>query len=68
MARAPKKCPVCGSKEFIKVDKDKKGFSMGKAVTGSILLGPVGLLAGGLGKKQVTMFCKECNFAHDYRG
>jgi len=26
------------------------------------------LLAGGLGKKQVTMFCKECNFTHDYRG
>lgn len=68
MAKAPKKCPVCGSKEFVKVDKNKKGFSFGKSMVGAAFLGPVGLAAGGLGKKHVTMVCRECNFTHDYKG
>lgn len=30
----------------------EKGFSAGKAIAGGLILGPVGLLAGGIGKKK----------------
>lgn len=67
MAKAPRKCPVCKSRQFKRVDKSKKGFSVGKAALGTVLLGPVGLVGGGLGKKHVTMACAECGFTHDYK-
>lgn len=68
MGYAPMKCPVCGSYKWMKVDKSKKGFSVGKAAAGGILLGPVGLLGGALGKKTVTYYCPDCHFEHEYRG
>lgn len=43
MGKALRKCPMCG--EFTtwkKVDTQKKGFSVGKAAVGGVLLGPVG--------------------------
>ena len=44
--KAPNKCPICGNKEkWICVDKSKKGFSTGKAITGGLLLGGIGLYA-----------------------
>ena len=49
--RAPNRCPMCGEKKrWIEVDQTKKGFSVGKAAVGGLLLGPVGLLGGALGK------------------
>ena len=51
MGKAPVKCPVCGEKEkWILVDETKKGFSVGKAAVGAVLLGPIGLVGGALGK------------------
>ena len=65
---APKSCPVCGSSfQWIKVDTSKKGFSVGKAAAGGLLLGPVGLLGGALGKKTETYYCGKCGFQHDYK-
>lgn len=64
----PAKCPMCG--EIIKwknVDEQRKGFSVGKAAVGGLLLGPVGLLGGALGKKKVTMCCGNCGFEHEYK-
>ena len=67
MASAPIKCPVCGEVVgWKKVDTSKKGFSVGKAAVGAVLLGPVGLVGGALGKKTVTYYCAKCGFQHDY--
>ena len=63
---APKKCPMCGSAEWIKADQQNKGFSVGKSAVGGILLGPVGLVGGLLGKKKVYYCCRKCGFDHEY--
>ena len=57
MAKAPKKCPMCGEQlNWKRVDTTKKGFSVGKAAVGGILIGPIGLVAGGLGKKKSSFY------------
>jgi rubrerythrin len=63
MASAPSMCPKCkkfGTMEA--VSERKGGFSGGKAVAGAVLLGPVGLLGGALGKKKVQFQCKSCGY------
>jgi predicted RNA-binding Zn-ribbon protein involved in translation (DUF1610 family) len=50
-------CPKCGS---ISVQPMQKGFGLGKAVVGGALLGPLGLLAGVVGKNKVEMYCMKC--------
>ena len=68
MASAPLKCPMCGeSVQWKKVDTSKKGFSVGKAAAGAVLLGPVGLVGGALGKKMVAYYCGKCGFNHEYK-
>ncbi len=67
MAKAPSKCPMCGESAMWKnVETSKKGFSVGKAAVGGILLGPVGLIGGALGKKKVSYYCGKCGFNHEY--
>lgn len=67
--KAPSQCPMCGSSIAWKhVDTTKKGFSLGKAAVGGILLGPIGLLGGALGKKKVYYCCGKCRFEHEYSG
>lgn len=51
------KCPKCGSKS---ISADKKGFSTGKAAAGAILVGPIGLAAGGIGANKVQITCLNC--------
>lgn len=69
MAGAPAKCPMCGEKEkWKKVDSQNKGFSVGKAAVGGLLLGPVGLVGGALGKKKSSYYCGGCGFNHEYKG
>ncbi len=69
MGRAPGKCPMCGnSLDWKRVDTANKGFSVGKAAVGGILLGPVGLVGGALGKKKSTYYCGKCGFSHEYDG
>jgi len=69
MAKVPSECPMCGEvTNWKKVDTDRKGFSGGKAVAGAVLLGPLGLAAGALGKKKSTYWCGQCGFNHDYKG
>lgn len=67
MSYAPNKCPVCSSYDWIKISSDHKGLSAGKAVVGGLLLGPVGLAGGLLGKKYDTYYCKKCGFKNEYR-
>lgn len=51
-------CPRCQSS---RVTAGKKGFGIGKAVVGSLLLGPVGLLGGFIGSKNLEFLCLDCN-------
>lgn len=65
--KAPNECPICGEKDTWKlIDVEKKGFSGGKALVGGILLGPIGLAAGALGKKKQLYICGKCGFQHEY--
>ena len=67
MGKAPDKCPMCGEKEQWKlVDTTKKGFSVGKAAAGAVLLGPVGLVGGEKEKKKQCYYCGKCGFNHEY--
>lgn len=67
MGKAPNKCPMCGeSVNWKLVDTSKKGFSVGKAAVGAVLLGPVGLVGGALGKKKASYYCGSCGFNHEY--
>lgn len=62
--KAPR-CPKCKSTNVQAVGQHKKGFSVGKAVVGTVLtggLGAVGVLAGFAGKKtkKIDMICMDC--------
>ena len=64
----PIKCPMCGeTTQWKKVDTANKGFSVGKAAAGAVLLGPVGLVGGALGKKMASYYCGKCGFSHEYK-
>lgn len=52
------KCPKCGSTSIQVV---KKGFGLGKAAAGAVLLGPVGLLGGVIGSNKTLRVCLNCN-------
>lgn len=51
------KCPVCDSTQ---ITAGNKGFGLGKAAAGGILLGPVGLLGGLIGSKKIIVTCLNC--------
>ena len=50
-------CPRCHSTQ---VTAGKKGFGIGKALVGGVLLGPVGILAGFIGSKNMEFACLSC--------
>ena len=67
MSKAPDKCPMRGERlNWKKVDESNKGFSVGKAAVGAVLLGHVGLVGGALGKKKQFYYCGKCGFNHEY--
>ena len=66
-SRAPKQCPVCGSRNWKNVGTDASGFSVGKAAVGTVLFGAIGLVGGALGKKKTTFYCRDCCFHNDYK-
>lgn len=51
------KCPKCGSTNLT---AHTKGFGLGKAAVGGVLLGPVGLLGGVIGSKKPVFICLKC--------
>lgn len=50
-------CPYCGSSQLT---SNKKGFGPGKALTGAVLTGGIGLLAGFIGSGKVKITCLKC--------
>ena len=50
-------CPKCGSTSLT---ANKKGFGVGKAVIGTAVAGPIGLVAGNKGAKKVRITCLNC--------
>lgn len=67
MAKAPRRCPMCKERRsWKKIDTQRKGFSVGKAVVGRVIAGPIGLVGGALGKKKVFYACGNCGFKHEY--
>lgn len=42
------------------VTANKKGFGAGKAWVGAVAVGPLGLLAGGIGSGNVEVTCLKC--------
>ena len=55
-------CPRCQMGYMKAIGERTGGFSGGKAVVGGLLLGPVGLAAGALGKKKTTYCCSRCGY------
>lgn len=54
-------CPKCSGK-LVPVGERTGGFSAGKAVVGAVVAGPVGVAAGALGKKLITLQCEKCGY------
>jgi hypothetical protein len=52
------KCPHCGSKN---IRITQKGFSLGKAATGAILAGPIGMAGGLHGRSDLKLECSNCH-------
>ena len=51
-------CPYCGSSNLT---ANTKGFGVGKALTGAMLTGGIGLLAGFVGSNKVKITCLSCS-------
>lgn len=50
-------CPKCKGHSIV---QSTKGFSIGKAVAGGLIVGPVGLLAGTHKSKDIRFTCLDC--------
>jgi hypothetical protein len=55
----PLSCPSCKSTQIHAGDK---GFGLGKAVAGHLVIGPLGLLGGFLGHKKTMITCLKCGY------
>jgi len=58
------RCKFCGS-ESLHQDKQHSSFSGGKAITGAVVFGPVGAVAGFVGKDRQGYRCGACGAFSD---
>ena len=56
-AEKPVECPKCKSTQ---ISASKKGFSVGKAIGGALILGPFGLVGGFAGSGDLKLTCIKC--------
>lgn len=50
-------CPRCGSTS---ITANTKGYGIGKGVIGAAVVGPIGLVAGNIGRHKVLVTCLNC--------
>ncbi len=62
MRKVSVKCPRCGRLTVSEIGERTGGVSLGKALVGGALLGPIGLLGGALGKKKMIYQCTKCGY------
>ncbi|MBR6037862.1 MAG: hypothetical protein IKP53_03800 [Candidatus Methanomethylophilaceae archaeon] len=65
MAQNTVKCPKCGSTAVVPV-ASKKGFRYGRALLGAAFFGPVGLVLGATGRRNVKIQCACMNCGHTW--
>ncbi|SLL37100.1 General stress protein 16U [Mycobacteroides abscessus subsp. abscessus] len=53
----------CNRCHSTNVRTGEKGFGIGKAAIGGLILGPVGLLGGFIGKGQLKISCNSCGYS-----
>lgn len=64
----PNRCPNCGNIWEMGNETSGAGNTLGKALVGGLLLGPLGVIGGAaFGNKTVTYICKKCGFKKDYK-
>jgi predicted Zn-ribbon and HTH transcriptional regulator len=59
------RCPNCKSTS---ITANKQGFGIGKAAVGALAVGPLGVLAGGLGANKIKLTCLSCGNQWDNNG
>lgn len=52
-------CPRCGSTS---ITANTKGYGIGKGVIGAAVVGPLGLVAGNIGRHKVLITCLNCGY------
>lgn len=52
-------CPRCGSTS---ITANTKGYGIGKGVIGAAVVGPLGLVAGNIGRHKVLVTCLNCGY------
>ena len=64
----PNRCPNCGNIWGMGNETSGAGNTLGKALVGGLLLGPLGVIGGAaFGNKTVTYICKKCGFKKEYK-
>lgn len=64
----PNRCPNCGEIWGIAKENAGAGNTLGKALIGGLLLGPIGVVGGAaFGNKTTIYICNKCGFKKQYK-
>ncbi len=64
----PTRCPRCGNFWGKDTETSGAGNTLGKAVVGALLLGPIGAVGGAaFGNKTIVYSCRKCGFTKEYK-
>ena len=64
----PNHCPNCGEIWGLAKETSGAGNTLGKALVGGLLLGPIGVIGGAaFGNKTTVYLCNKCGFKKEYK-